>query len=309
MTGGRGAHEPNKTSRRQKWHSRGVTAPFAAELCGYRDNGKPSTSDSHDAGSIEWGEAMFDALGVQRGRPEIPRVGSVMEHAAAEHLKTLRPDLMLGQSRPAMEFHQYAHLAVFKEFVRRYKAPSQDLTDITSEIAEALPSSVSSALVRRLEAAGTAVEANHQLVSELLGAMPEESMLKLDISVSAPKPGGRLLIGLSSKWSLRTDRAQDCISQGSKLVSLRRGHMPHYAVLTMEPRPSMLRLIAYGSGSVDCVYHLALQELRDAAKLLESRRRQSNWPPRILLERMIAQGRIRDYGELATEVLHLPAQH
>lgn len=75
-------------------------------------------------------------------------------------------------------------------------------------------------------------------------------MLKLDVSVEAP-----------ARRSPRTDRAQDYVSQGYKLVSLRRGHMPHFAVVTMEPRPSMLRLLADGSGSVDCVYHVAYHAL------------------------------------------------
>ncbi|MEV0363978.1 NgoMIV family type II restriction endonuclease [Nocardia fusca] len=285
-----------------------MTAPFAAELCGYRiSNGKPSTSDSNDAGSVEWGKAMFDVLGVPNDKPEVANIGSVMEQAAAMHLEGLRADLVVRQSRPAMEFGQYAHLAVFRNFARKYRTPDSGLADVIAEISEGSPSSVTDALVARLKAAGAAVTGNHELVSRLLDTMPEESMLKLDIAVAAPAPVNRLLIGVSSKWTLRTDRAQDCVSQGSKLVSLRRGHMPHYAVLTMEPRPSMLRLVAYGSGSVDCVYHLALQELREAAKVLEARRGLQNWPPRVLLERMVAQGRIRDYCELVAEVQRLPA--
>ena len=250
---------------------------------------------------------MFDALGVAAGKPEVPQVGLAMERAAAEHLRNVRADLPVQQSRPAMEFSQYRHLAVFKQFAHKYTAPGSELADVIAEMAEAMPTSATDALVARLQAAGAAVAGNHILVSELIDTMPEESMLKLDISIAAPQPVNRLLIGLSSKWSLRTDRAQDCISQGSKLVSLRRGHMPHFSVLTMEPRPSMLRLIAYGSGSVDCVYHLALQELRDAARVLESRRGVSGWAPRALLERMVAQGRVRDYGDLVAEVKRLPS--
>jgi hypothetical protein len=83
--------------------------------------------------------------------------------------------------------------------------------------------------------------------------------------------------------------------------------MPHYVVLTMEPRPAMLKLIAYGSGSVDCVYHVALPELRQAARALEEHRGPKVWPQRAMLERMVAQGRIRSYSQLAGEVRRLPA--
>jgi hypothetical protein len=148
---------------------------------------------------------------------------------------------------------------------------------------------------------------NDELVSVLLEAMPEESLLKIDVTVATAPPQDRLLIALSSKWSLRTDRAQDCISQGSKLVNLRRGHMPHYAVLTMEPRPAMLQLIASGSGAVDCVYHLALPELRRATERLEALRGSGSWRVRHTLERLVAQRRVRDYDDLVAEVASLPA--
>ncbi|WP_236573736.1 NgoMIV family type II restriction endonuclease [Nocardia caishijiensis] len=250
--------------------------------------------------------ALFDALGVPAEKPEIPQVGRRMEELAAKHLEGLRSDLLFRGSRPAMEFRQYYHLAVFKDFTRKYADPGSELADIIVELTQNSSPAIHDALISRLKTVSVAIGENHQLVSDLVNSMPEESLLKLDVAIAAPQPENRLLIGLSSKWSLRTDRAQDCISQGSKLVSLRRGHMPHYAVLTMEPRPAMLRLIAYGSGAVDCVYHLALQELRDAARTLEGRRRRAPWAPRALLERMVAQGRVRDYGELVAEVRRLP---
>lgn len=79
--------------------------------------------------------------------------------------------------------------------------------------------------------------------------------------------------------------------------------MPHYATLTMEPRPAMLRLLAYGSGSIDCVYHLALPELRDAAgDLVKEKGTKSSRDQRDSVERMVSQGRLRDYSELFTEL-------
>jgi hypothetical protein len=70
--------------------------------------------------------------------------------------------------------------------------------------------------------------------------------------------------------------------------------------------PSMLRLIAYSAGSVDYVYHLALPELRAAAAELETERGAGIWKPRADLERMVAQGRVRDYDDLVSEVSSLP---
>jgi hypothetical protein len=285
-----------------------VTAPFAVDLCGYRSgNENPSTSDNNDRLSVEWGRALFEELGVQPDAPEVAGVGSVMESKVAHHLASLRPDLVIANSRSAGDFEQYSHLKVFRDFSRAYETPSGDLIDRLADLRDATLDAGNRSLIEAALRASVTARENSALVAVLLEAMPEESLLKIDITVASPAPAGRLLIALSSKWSLRTDRAQDCISQGAKLVNQRRGQMPHYAVLTMEPRPAMLRLIASGSGAVDCVYHLALPELRRAAETIERRRGGGAWGPRHTLERLVAQRRVRDYDELLTEINSLPS--
>lgn len=282
-----------------------MTAPFAATLCGYRQNGNPSTSDNNDQGSIEWGRELFGELGVVSNTPEVVGVGTVVERHTVEHLQSLRSDLDTRSSRRALEFEQYAHLAVFRTFAQAYRGPAEPFMTAVDHHALTISDPVALRFLRQAAAASDArAQKDHELVLQLVDTMPEESLLKVDITVADKSSPPRMLIGLSSKWSLRTDRAQDCVSQGSKLVSLRRGHMPHFGVLTMEPRPAMLRLIAYGSGSVDCVYHLALPELRRAAATLEARRK-TRWKPRADLERMVSQGRLRDYDDLVREVLRV----
>lgn len=284
-----------------------MTAPFAVDLCGYRSkSGHPSTSDSNDKGSIEWGHELFNQLGVPAGKPEVSSIGNAVELAVVSHLGEIRPDLTIESSKPAVNFDQYQHLGVTAGFAHTYKGDQSALMQAV-ELAEQVPKSVEARrALQKLRRAARLAEDDDQRVRDLIRMMPEESLLKLDIAITAPSTGRRLLIGVSSKWSLRTDRAQDCIAQGGKLVNLRRGHMPHYAVLTMEPRPSMLKLLAYGSGSLDCVYHLALDELVQTADLLAAKRNKPNWPPKLLLDRMVAQGRIRSYSALAAEVLRLP---
>jgi hypothetical protein len=283
-----------------------VTAPFAVKLCGYRKSGNPSTSDSNDKGSIEWGNALFNELVVPADQEELPKIGEAVELAVIDHLKQARPDLDIEPSRPAVGFDQYSHLGVTAKFAQSYKGDLSALLQAV-ELAKELPKGIQSRkVVQKLRRVVRLAESEDQRVRELIKMMPEESLLKLDIAITAPSTGKRLLIGVSSKWSLRTDRAQDCIAQGGKLVNLRRGQMPHYAVLTMEPRPSMLKLLAYGSGSLDCVYHLALDELMRAANVLSSEKSKPNWAPKLLLDRMVAQGRIRPYAALVDEVIRLP---
>jgi hypothetical protein len=284
-----------------------MTAPFAADLCGFRFSGLPSTSDSNDPTSVEWGQALFDELDVRAGKPEVSRVGDALESAVAADLGRRRPDVAIGRSRPAIEFEQYRHLGVSAEFAKTYGG-DLSLLERAISMAETLPSTTNTdALVSHLQQFVRIARADDAQVRNLIAMLPQESLLRLDIGITAPPTAQRLLVGLSAKWSLRTDRAQDCIAQGAKLVNLRRGQMPHYAVLTMEPRPSMLRLLAYGSGSLDCVYHLALDELRRGATLLATKRGNPDWPPRMLLERMVLQGRVRPYRALVDEVRRLPA--
>lgn len=73
--------------------------------------------------------------------------------------------------------------------------------------------------------------------------------------------------------------------------------MPHFAAVTMEPRPYMLNLLGGGSGEVDCVYHLDLPALTLAieAACAGQVRRQETLD---LFRRLVEQRRLRDYDEL-----------
>ncbi|MVO84724.1 type II site-specific deoxyribonuclease [Streptomyces sp. p1417] len=141
----------------------------------------------------------------------------------------------------------------------------------------------------------------------LLDVLGEESLLKLDITVSKEIENTvhpeislqHLVAGFSLKWTLRTDRAQDCRSQGAKMAALRRGRMPHFATVTMEPRPSMLALLGRGSGDVDCVYHLHLPALSAAIdEYCSGTQRRARLGIRDNFRRLYDQRRIRDYDEL-----------
>lgn len=86
---------------------------------------------------------------------------------------------------------------------------------------------------------------------------------------------------------------------------MRRGAMPHFGVVTMEPRPAMLKIIADGSGSIDCVYHLNLNALAEAVEAVR-RTKKRRWQPGYTFERLVQQRRLRDYNELVRTVERLP---
>ena len=285
-----------------------MPAPFASTLCGFRPNGNPNTSDNHDDLSKVLGRALFDQLGVPAGQIARKDPGADMEIAIVDHLKELRPELDLRRSRSAVEFEQYAHLGVFPEF-REGHVNASPRIDRLRELAASLPASSAATKVQtEISRVETLFEEQDRISERLISNMPEESFLKLDITCGEDQPGlkPRMHVGLSSKWSLRTDRAQDCVSQGSKLASQRRGPMPHFAVITMEPRPAMLRILADGSGAIDYVYHLDLPALTRAMAVVRSGK-PAGWPPGRTFDRLLQQGRLRDYDDLVKAVKAVPS--
>ncbi|UOY01877.1 NgoMIV family type II restriction endonuclease [Blastococcus sp. PRF04-17] len=253
---------------------------------------------------------MLDALDIPMGQLGATDAGSAVEAAVEQHLKTLRPDLEIARSRASAEFSQYRHLAVFKAFSRNVSPLSSTLMPMRALIAQVPDDGLRSRLARAMQAATDQLRTRDDALEALLNQMPEESLLKIDLTVGEPDPGlpPRLCVALSSKWTLRTDRAQDCLSQGAKLVSLRRGPMPHYAVITMESRPHMLKILADGSGSLDCVYHLHLPALIEAIERTgRASKAGDDWLPARTFRRLLNQGRLRDYDDLVTEVQRIPS--
>ena len=285
-----------------------MPAPFAAQLCGYRLNkdeltDKPNTSDAGDSQSLQLGRALLEELGVPRDKVGVADPGARLEEAIQEHLRPMRPDLVIQRSRSALEFQQYAHLRVFPEFKKGHIEAVPTVERLLTIAEDLPPSAATTKLVKSLNAARTKFSDQDSISERLKLYMPEESLLNLDLTCALEKEGteSELRLGLSSKWTLRTDRAQDCVSQGSKLASQRRGPMPHYAVITMEPRPAMLKILADGSGAVDYVYHLDLPALDRAMNKMKAKKPKS-WSPGVTFDRLMNQGRIRDYDDLVRAV-------
>lgn len=80
--------------------------------------------------------------------------------------------------------------------------------------------------------------------------------------------GGKPILhaSISVKWTMRSDRAQNSRTEALNLIRNRKGSLPHIVVVTGEPLPSRLSLLASGTGDIDCMYHIALYELMAAVK-------------------------------------------
>lgn len=101
---------------------------------------------------------------------------------------------------------------------------------------------------------------------------------------------------VSTKWTLRSDRAQNARSEALNLIRNRKGRTPHIVVVTGEPTPSRLSSIALGTGDIDCVYHFALYELLDAAKKLNNDEAIS------MLDILMNGNRLKDISDLPLDL-------
>jgi hypothetical protein len=83
--------------------------------------------------------------------------------------------------------------------------------------------------------------------------------------------GGQDLLhaSISCKWTIRSDRVQNARAEALNLIRNRKGKLPHVVALTAEPTPARLASLCYGTGDLDCVYHIALPELRVALVALK----------------------------------------
>ncbi|WAL72645.1 hypothetical protein OU787_14675 [Kitasatospora sp. YST-16] len=281
-----------------------MPASFAVNLCGYR-NGKPNTSDKSSAASVELGQIFFEKVGVPEGQVN-DKTDHTWSHAmVADLTEALEPTaahLVVNREQPAHIFEQYAHLEAFLKLAddesSRIDSAMKTLQDHLTD-AEDVESETSGLVKALVDALG---ESRAQR-RPLLDALGDESLPKLDISVhrpldpASPANGLHLVAGFSLKWSLRTDRLQDPRTHGAKMASLRRGRMPHFAAVTMEPRPYFLARLGQGTGDLDCVYHLHLPALTAAVDEYYTKTK-SHLKTRDTFRRMVDQRRLRDYDDL-----------
>jgi hypothetical protein len=84
------------------------------------------------------------------------------------------------------------------------------------------------------------------------------------VGVHGVEPSPTLHAAISCKWTIRSDRVQNIRHEATILNRNRRGRQPHIVAVTAEPLPTRLASIAMGTGDVDAVYHVALDELIEA---------------------------------------------
>lgn len=148
------------------------------------------------------------------------------------------------------QFEQYTHLVILDEAARSNPALAAALGSdytITPDI-----------VMFRLPEPDDRINAISELVDE-------ESAT---YAILRQKNNGASILhaSISCKWTIRSDRSQNCRTEALNLIRNRKGKLPHIIVVTAEPLPSRIASIALGTGDIDCVYHFALYELMAAVR-------------------------------------------
>ncbi len=97
---------------------------------------------------------------------------------------------------------------------------------------------------------------------------------------------------ISCKWTIRSDRSQNTRTEALNLIRHRKGNLPHIVAVTAEPLPTRIASLALGTGDLDCVYHFALNELKQVVESLD------NQDQLDILRTMINGNRLRDISDL-----------
>lgn len=223
------------------------------------DVGVPSNADKDNNTSVAIAQGIAQRLKAETGlRAPGQTSGNQFEEAVANfltatfvHLKRLRPgDWEIRQvgSRGRDEiarYAQYAHLVALQ-------AAAASNPQLAAALGNDYTISPDVVVIRKLEN-DTSINADGPVVDD-------QTARRADLREGAGK-SPLLHASISTKWTLRSDRAQNARSEALNLMRNRKGRQPHIVVVTGEPTPSRLSSLALGTGDIDCVYHFALDEL------------------------------------------------
>jgi hypothetical protein len=177
-------------------------------------------------------------------------VGSFIEETflALNHLRPGQWKVITAGSEIS-QFDQYHDLEALLDCVNQEPALGSSLTSdylITPDLV----------IARFPEPDGTLNTTKGCVVS---GFFPAHSPLRKTNNTRAI-----LHASISCKWTIRSDRSQNTRTEALNLMRNRKGTVPHAVAVTAEPLPSRIGSIAYGTGDLDCIYHIALPELLKA---------------------------------------------
>jgi len=234
-----------------------VTAPaFVRDILGLR-KGVPNNADVASETSCAIAAEMLTILDVDRVTMPKEAAGTALEMAVAGYLAEALPAIK------ADRVWEVDHRKLITDF-QQYEH------------------------LARLDA----IVRDHPTLRSEIGL---DYLIKPDVTVGIlvdGTPPPLLHAAISCKWTIRSDRVQNIRHEGVILTRNRRGRQPHIVTVTAEPLPTRLAAIARGTGEVDAVYHVALDELVRATDTAGNAEQQAT------LDEMITQNRLADFETL-----------
>lgn len=251
------------SQRRKNFHAAALTG-----LIRFDSRGIPNFADASSKASSNIAKRVIAKIEgeVSTGRVAGQTSGKVFEDLVLEfiddtfgRLNHLRPGtwgIRKVSSRDRLsiaQFEQYTHLVVLDAAARA-----------NPELAAALGSdyTITPDIVM------FRIPEPDERINEISELVDEESTTR---AILRQKHGSASILhaSISCKWTIRSDRSQNCRTEALNLIRNRKGKLPHIIVVTAEPLPSRIASIALGTGDIDCVYHFALYELMAAVQEAE----------------------------------------
>lgn len=267
---------------RRDYHHR-----VCAEVLRKNETGVPNNADSASTASVEISRSIVEQMGfdIEIGKLPGQTAGNQFEIVTRDFLQNVFK--LLHHLRPGewefsvggniRDYEQYQHLSEVSRAIKENEALRTVFGDyiVTPDI-----------IVCRKPVADETINKSDVLLSDGITASHTPLRLansELDI----------LHASISCKWTIRSDRSQNARTEGLNLIRNRKGKTPHIVVVIGEPLPGRIASIAYGIGDIDCVYHFALRELKNAT---EDKAPESESLD--ILNTLISGKRLRDISDL-----------
>ena len=251
----------------------------------------PNSADSGNKSSINIAWGLFNRLACT---PNYERVseqtaGGLFEKITKDFIENaftllyhLRPGKWHYTTKQTAISHfvQYEHLSYLRAIIQKDK----DLSSILGGDYIVKPDIV----ITRAPVSDEEINSKGEVVSRqdnsaILNPLREYNHKKIHPILHA---------SISCKWTIRSDRSQNTRTEALNLIRHRKGHLPHIVAVIGEPLPTRIATLALGTGDLDCVYHFALDELKEAIIEID------NQDQLDMLLRMIEGKRLRDISDL-----------
>ncbi len=261
-------------------------------VSGSGERAYPNFADGSSQTSVRLAEGIMTMLGLPEtntSRITGQTAGTLFEKLTCDFVKSaftaiqhLRPgpwQYLTTQTRIS-NFVQYRHLQTLESLV------SQD---------RGLSAALGHGYIVTPDIVITRYPASREEVNESETILDDAGLATLTpfLETNQSKPLSYLHASISCKWTIRSDRSQNTRTEALNLIRNRKGRLPHIVAVTAEPLPMRIASLALGTGDLDCVYHFALDELREVCRSVQGGEDQLE-----MLETMIQGDRLRDISDL-----------